>query len=281
MRDKFRDLCVRENGGPGMVELLPKWMTACKRSAKDHLIGCNSKLGLGSTLELLLTKEEDKKLLWEVCDLAQYAWLKDLWRLLGNNSDLGLQPAAYTASLNAGASDLHCFPQSTPEAHGAPTEQRHEGKRGILTVYFEGLAKEGVGDMQYFGNVLGLVANPEAENVCMTMTPNGSRGLGEGEWEHVHKVNTGRAKPSVKWIQARLMKDAMVVSQLATHADARPDYSPEAKEKVGDFLANNNLAAIGRAKGNRSSSRAQLLSYYSEGAAADAFFRTNIFCALN
>ena len=107
LRDKFLDHYARMNA-PGMVHLLSKWMVACDRSARDHLIGNNSHLGIGRILEMMLTAEEDKALLWEICELAPYAWRKDLQRLIGTNNDLGLQPAAYTASLSAGAPRPHC-----------------------------------------------------------------------------------------------------------------------------------------------------------------------------
>jgi hypothetical protein len=115
IRDKFKHLCVRDN--TRAVQLLPKWVVWCDRSAKDHLEGSNSLLGVGRILELVLTNPEDRLLLWEVCEFANYAWRNDLWRLIGSNRDLAMHPASYFDSLNAGAPNPHCVFSSAPRWH--------------------------------------------------------------------------------------------------------------------------------------------------------------------
>ena len=104
MVDKF-SLLQATDLGPGETVLHEAWKTKCYKSCYKHLIGCNSQLGVGRILALLLPDEADRGLLWKVCQLAHFGWEQEFRRMLGDNLDLGMHTADRIAHANAGAPD--------------------------------------------------------------------------------------------------------------------------------------------------------------------------------
>ena len=111
--------------------------------------------------------------------------------------------------------------------------------------------------MRFFGNVLALLVDPDHKNLRMTTTANPSRGMGHGEWEHICRLIAGTVKPSVRWIQERLLMLTMRLVSVATVAATLPDYSAEEKQGIKFFLTEKNSAVLSKGKGTTSS--AQLL----------------------
>jgi hypothetical protein len=104
LADKFKLLQVTELL-PSRTFLHQTWITKCHTSSNKHLVGNNAHLGEGRVLDLLLSDEPDRGLLWKVCKLAKWGWLQELRRMTGSNRDLGMNNADFMARSNAGAPD--------------------------------------------------------------------------------------------------------------------------------------------------------------------------------
>ena len=99
LADKFNALQVTELL-PSRTFLYPAWIAKCHTSSYKHLVGNNAHLGEGRILELLLSDEPDRGLLWKVCKLARWGWLQELRRMAGSNRDLGMNTADFMARGN-------------------------------------------------------------------------------------------------------------------------------------------------------------------------------------